>query len=389
MTNVTLENIEYRYANVPAADSVSLDIQSGEFFALLGPSGSGKTTILRLIAGFIKPQAGRILMDGEDVQELAVYKRQIGFVFQNFALFPHMTVEQNIAFGLESQRVPRQLMFERIHNVLEMVQLQGMQKRRPSQLSGGQQQRVAFARAIVTEPRVLLLDEPLASLDRKLRVEMQVELRQLQQRLKITTLFVTHDQEEALTLADRIAVMQTGRIEQVGHPLDVYARPHNRFIGEFLGLSNLFTGQIIGYAEQHAVVQLPNGLKVRAQNNERFGVGDSVQMIVRPEQMVITTDKPVSSQHNSMRAFIGHISFAGVSLTYHLYGDQQIALTVFEQSSLNPTPPALGTQVFVSWLPDYTVILNDAPGAAVSAPGRAVQNAAPGRIPAARQTSAR
>jgi spermidine/putrescine ABC transporter ATP-binding subunit len=359
MSDLILDQVTYRYGTLAATDRVSLEIQRGEFFALLGPSGSGKSTILRLIAGFNTPDEGRILMNGEDILNTPVHKRHIGFVFQNFALFPHMTVEQNVAFGLESQHMPRTILKERVVNALELVQLTGLEKRRPSQLSGGQQQRVAFARAVVIEPRVLLLDEPLASLDRKLRVEMQVELRQLQQRLGITTIFVTHDQEEALTLADRVAVMKAGRIEQIGEPLAVYARPKTRFVAEFLGLSNIFTGEIVEASEDYALVRTTLAGVIKAKAHERFTVRNKVQVMVRPEQMHLQLDKPHNGDFNMLQAYIGHISYAGASVTYNLYSDHGLSLTVFEQSNLRESLPPPGSPVFVSWSPDYTFILDD------------------------------
>lgn len=358
MTDIVLDHVTYHYGTLPAADDVSLRIEAGEFFALLGPSGSGKTTLLRLIAGFNMPESGRILIGGENVVNTPVYRRQIGFVFQNFALFPHMTVEENVAFGLESQHTPKDTIRTRVAAALALVQLGGLEKRRPAQLSGGQQQRVAFARAVVTEPRVLLLDEPLASLDRKLRTEMQVELRQLQRELNMTTIFVTHDQEEALTLADRIAVMQAGRIEQVGTPDAVYERPQTRFVAEFLGLSNIFTGEISRQDGKYAVVQTGSGLTLQAQPHDGFRVGDPVQVMVRPERMRLLTHSESAEGMNTTQATITHISYAGVSVTYYLTSEHHPALKVFEQGSTREDRPTLGSMVTVAWSPAHTFILN-------------------------------
>jgi ABC-type Fe3+/spermidine/putrescine transport system ATPase subunit len=238
-TTLTLEGVTKRFGGVAAVDAVSVVAQPGELLSLLGPSGCGKTTLLRLIAGFVLPDAGRIAVDGVDVSRLPAWQRQFGVVFQSYALFPHMTVGENVAYGLKVRGVARAARDERARATLDRVGLSGSEGRFPAQLSGGQQQRVALARAMVIEPRVLLLDEPLSALDKNLREEMQVELRLLQQRAGITTVFVTHDQEEALTLADRVAVMRAGRVAQVGTPRDVYDTPASAFVATFLGTTNL------------------------------------------------------------------------------------------------------------------------------------------------------
>src|SRR5690606_36548111 len=220
MDAVTLEHVHKRFGSVVAADDVTLTVKEGEFFALLGPSGSGKTTVLRMIAGFLQPDAGTIAIAGRPVQAVPPYQREIGMVFQSYALFPHMTVYGNLAFGLSVRGVPKAEIQRRVREMLELVRLPGIENRRPHQLSGGQQQRVALARALITNPKVVLLDEPLAALDKRLREEMQIELKRIQRQVGITALFVTHDQEEALTLADRIAIMNQGRVEQVGTPAE-------------------------------------------------------------------------------------------------------------------------------------------------------------------------
>lgn len=358
MSDVVLENISYRYGSAQAVDNVSLHIKSGEFFALLGPSGSGKTTLLRLTAGFIKPQTGRIIIDNQEVQDVPVYRRNIGFVFQNYALFPHLTVEQNIAFGLESQRAPRTIVKERVKEMLALVQLSGYEKRRPSQLSGGQQQRVALVRALANQPRVLLLDEPLAALDRKLRTEMQVELRELQQRLGITTIFVTHDQEEAMTLADRIAVLRAGRIVQVGEPLDVYERPRNAFVATFLGMSNVISG-IVTSVDVSRVTLAAAGTTLTAECAQQVAIerGTRIEAMVRPERVRIHLEPPLGLLENVLPAFVHHISYLGSSVTYHLDVGQQIHLLAFEQNGLRHPPLRVGQQVFVSWLPEHMQVL--------------------------------
>ena len=242
--SVQFENLALSYGATPVLRDIDLTIAPGEFFALLGPSGSGKSTLLRVLAGFAQPNAGRVLVDGRDVSRVPPWDRDIGMVFQNYALWPHMTVAQNVAFGLEERRLPRADIERKVAAALNLVGLGELGARRPSQLSGGQQQRVALARTIAIEPKVLLLDEPLSNLDAKLRVHMRTELLALQRKLGITTVFVTHDQEEALSIADRVAVLDQGVIQQIGTPMELYDRPTNRFIAQFVGTINLFEGEV-------------------------------------------------------------------------------------------------------------------------------------------------
>jgi putative spermidine/putrescine transport system ATP-binding protein len=241
---IRFSNVSRHFGEVRAVDGVSLDILDGEFFTMLGPSGSGKTTCLRLIAGFDRPTSGSILLHGQDVSRLPPYERDVNTVFQDYALFPHMTVGENVAYGLMIKRVPREERAARVEEILDLVRLSGLAGRRPAQLSGGQRQRVALARALINHPRVLLLDEPLGALDLKLRQQMQIELKAIQQRVGITFIYVTHDQEEALTMSDRLAVFNHGKIEQVGSPSEIYEHPASPFVAGFVGVSNLVAGEL-------------------------------------------------------------------------------------------------------------------------------------------------
>jgi spermidine/putrescine transport system ATP-binding protein len=282
---VVLHGLRKSFGDVAAVRDVSLEIRTGEFLTLLGPSGCGKTTLLRMIAGFESPDAGQILISGRDVTARPAHQRPVNTVFQQYALFPHRTVAGNVAFGLEMQRLGKAQIAERVEKALEMVRLGGLGDRRPSQLSGGQQQRVALARAVVLEPEVLLLDEPMAALDLKLRQEMRVEVKNLQERLGITFVFVTHDQEEALVMSDRIAVMNHGRVEQVGAPEALYDRPRTCFVADFLAVRNLLQATVVSISSGRAALRTPGGLAFEASDDGGYRVGAVVWVGVRPERM--------------------------------------------------------------------------------------------------------
>ncbi len=281
---VELENVTKRFGEVVAVEETSLAIRDGEFFSLLGPSGCGKTTTLRMIAGFEEPTVGQIYIKGQQVAGIPPHRRPVNTVFQSYALFPHMTVYQNVAFGLEMKKVPKEEIKQRVEEVLELVQLPGMGERKPKQLSGGQQQRVALARALVNRPRVLLLDEPLGALDLKLRKAMQLELKAIQAEVGITFIYVTHDQEEALTMSNRIAVMNFGVVQQVGNPQEIYEHPSNRFVADFIGETN-FLSCTVAELSDFAVVDI-DGLKVlAARNSHDLSLGQDVTLAIRPEKI--------------------------------------------------------------------------------------------------------
>jgi ABC-type Fe3+/spermidine/putrescine transport system ATPase subunit len=340
---VRLERLSKSFDGVTrAVDGVDLTIAAGAFFALLGPSGCGKTTTLRMIAGFEAPDQGRIHVGGADITDLAVHRRNMGMIFQSYALFPHRTVAENVAFGLRMRRLPRRAIAEAVGRALKQVALAGYENRRPAQLSGGEQQRVALARAIVVRPPVLLCDEPLGALDRKLRQSMQFELKQLQKELGVTLIFVTHDQEEAMAMADRIAVMNAGRIEQAGAPADVYGRPRTRFVADFIGEINLFAG-----AWRDGAFLMPSGRGLPADGTGRAG---PATIAVRPERMRFAEagEAVLMGSIESANYFGGHV-------LYRVAADGAKLLVRQTGGALM----AVGAAVGVAWNAADAVVLED------------------------------
>jgi len=354
--DVSLEQVVKRFGDTTAVDGVSLDIDRGEFFSLLGPSGCGKTTTLAMIGGFEMPSAGTVRLGGVDVSWVPPYRRDVNTVFQSYALFPHLDVFGNVAFGLRRRRAKKHDVARRVTEALRLVDLPGYETRKPGQLSGGQQQRVALARALVNEPRVLLLDEPLGALDLKLRKQMQVELKRIQQEVGITFLYVTHDQEEAMTMSDRLAVMNDGRIEQLGSPEDVYERPATEFVASFLGASNLLAGRVRAREGDIVVVELEGGGQVRVDRARVPEGAGAVKVGVRPEKIRIDTGAvPADGGRNVVSGQVVHASFLGVG---HQYGVQCPGgtVTVYVQN-LGDAPPTLGETVQLSWLPEHTFVV--------------------------------
>ncbi len=298
--------------SVRALDDVSVAIRENEFFTLLGPSGCGKTTLLRLIAGFDFPSAGQILLHGEDIAPLPPFRRPVNTVFQSYALFPHLTVAQNISFGLEMLGRPKTEIEARVSEMLKLVRMEELRNRRTSQISGGQQQRVALARALAPQPKVLLLDEPLSALDYKLRKDMQIELKRLQHETGITFIFVTHDQEEALTMSDRLAVMSAGRILQVGAPEEIYDRPAERFVADFIGETNFLEGTIEGAADGLATVRLAGGAAVQATMPEGFSPAGAATIVVRPEHARLV------DADGQLRGAVANIVYFGTDTRFHV-----------------------------------------------------------------------
>jgi putative spermidine/putrescine transport system ATP-binding protein len=287
---IVLDNVSHAYGANFAVKDVTLEIKEGELIALLGPSGCGKSTLLRIIAGFLMQSQGQVIVGGRILDRVPPNLREIGIVFQNYALFPHMTVAENVAYGLAAQRAPRALQQERVAEMLNVVQMAHLGNRKPRELSGGQQQRVALARALAVRPRVLLLDEPFAALDKNLRLDMQIEIKRLQRQFALTSILVTHDQDEAMSIADRIAVMNQGRVEQLGAPMDVYDRPQSLFVNSFIGSSNLLRGVVIARDKQSYRVQLEAGATWTAYSEKDVSVGSKVIVSVRSEQLVLETE---------------------------------------------------------------------------------------------------
>jgi spermidine/putrescine transport system ATP-binding protein len=334
--------------DVVAVDDVSLDIDRGQFFALLGPSGCGKTTTLRMIGGFEEPTEGRIELGGVDVAPLPPYKRDVNTVFQSYALFPHLTIFENVAFGLRRRGVKGGELRRRVVESLELVGLAGLERRKPRQLSGGQQQRIALARALVNRPRVLLLDEPLGALDLKLRKEMQLELKRIQHEVEITFVHVTHDQEEAMTMADRIVIMNGGRIEQLGTPSELYERPRTPFVAGFLGVSNLLDGTVVGEDR----VRLTDGTEIHCSREVLSGRSGTVQIGVRPEKLRIGGDAA-----NSLSGVVAESAYIGVS-TQYIVDTPAGPITVYVQNDRPGGQVATGERLTLSWSPESTFVVD-------------------------------
>ena len=356
MSQVDIIGAVKRYGDLAALDNVSMSFQDGEFFGLLGPSGSGKTTMLRAIAGFVSLDQGEVRVDGKDIGQTPVHARNIGMVFQNYALFPHMSVYENVAFGLDVRGVPAAEQRKRVADALAMVRLGSLEQRKPKQLSGGQQQRVALARALVTRPKVLLLDEPLGALDKHLRQEMQVELKRIQRDVGITTIFVTHDQEEALTLSDRIAIFNAGGIVQAGSPAEVYAKPVNRFAAGFLGEANFLEGRVVAIEGGWAKIDLATGGSAVIAGNG-IQVGQPALLAVRPERLAIHPTTDTAPIGNRLTGTVGEVVFSGNSTTYRVRcGDRTVS--VFRQND-GQSILAPDTPVGLQWEPDDAVLVRE------------------------------
>ena len=351
---VELVHLIKRFGDVVAVNDVSLKIEDGEFFSLLGPSGCGKTTTLRVIAGLETVTSGEILLQGEAIGETPAFKRPVNTVFQNYALFPHLNVERNVAFGLEMQKVPKAEIKTRVAEALEMVRMADMARRRPNQLSGGQQQRIALARALVNRPKVLLLDEPLGALDLKLRKAMQLELKQLQEQVGITFIYVTHDQEEALIMSDRIAVMHDGKVLQIGSPEEIYLRPRNRFVADFIGETNFLEGTVNDIIGEAIDVSLDEHTIIRAHSNVSVNIGQKVGVVIRPEKISLASTGLVEGQ-------VLEIIYIGTDTRYIIRLKDDTSVTVREQNldSNQANKYQKGDEVSLTWDPAHALVLTE------------------------------
>ena len=366
--DIRLERVTKRFGDVTAVDDLSLEIPRGEFFSLLGPSGCGKTTTLRMIGGFEEVTSGAIFLGDTEVTDLPPFKRATNTVFQNYALFPHLNVFENIAFGLRRRKTPSNEIRHQVEFMLNLVELPGYDQRKPSQLSGGQQQRVALARALVNNPRVLLLDEPLGALDLKLRKQMQVELKRIQSEIGITFIFVTHDQEEAMTMSDRIAVMRHGRIEQLGAPEELYERPRTDFVAGFLGVSNLLDAEVASRGDRFAELRMADGTILRAPSSALNG-DTKVRLGVRPEKLrvlAIGDDAAAAdADHNAIEGTVLDASYIGVSTQYLVETKDGRRLTVYAQNlETGGAAESLadGQRVRLTWKPQHTFVIGPAVG---------------------------
>jgi spermidine/putrescine transport system ATP-binding protein len=359
--DVRLIQVTKAFGDVLAVDHIDLEVQDGEFFSLLGPSGCGKTTTLRMIGGFEQPTGGRIELQGQEVTWLPPYQRNVNTVFQNYALFPHLTIFENVAFGLRRKGVKGADVTARVTEMLQLVELPGFEHRKPNQISGGQAQRVALARALINRPAVLLLDEPLGALDLKLRKQMQVELKRIQQEVGITFIYVTHDQEEAMTMSDRIAVMNRGHYEQLGDPQILYERPSTRFVAGFLGISNLLPGRVEATDGAYRVVRLTDDTRLRIPSDLADG-RETVEIGVRPEKIRLTAaiDGPQAGALNCLEGTIADASYLGVSTQYQIRTKAGHTVTVYEQNVEQTMHGSLhrpGDAVQLSWLPEHTFVV--------------------------------
>jgi putrescine transport system ATP-binding protein len=359
---IELQSLSKRFGQFTAVDDISLKIYRGELFTILGGSGCGKSTLLRMLAGFEEPSAGRILIEGVDITESPPYERPVNMMFQSYAVFPHMTVEQNIAYGLKKEKLGRDEIARRVEEMLQLVQLPQLAKRKPNQLSGGQSQRVALARALIKRPKVLLLDEPLAALDKKLREQTQFELMNLQDQLGITFVVVTHDQEEAMTLATRIAVMDAGKFVQIGTPSEVYEFPRNRFIADFFGKINVFEATVVASDGQYLTARLDDSdTEITTRHEQSLDPGSRCAIGVRPEKLLISTDAPTREGYTVARGVVEDLAYYGNRSLYRVRSQNGRVIQVSAQNYQRSAELLLewDDEVFLSWDSACSVVLTE------------------------------
>ena len=373
---IILSSVTQQYGDTVAVDNISLQIEGGEFFSLLGPSGCGKTTTLRIIGGFVSPSEGEVFINSKSMHQIPPYRRPVNTVFQNYALFPHKTVAENIAFGLQMKKVSKTEISDAVEHFLNLIRLPNYGKRKPNELSGGERQRVALARALINEPSILLLDEPLSALDLKLRKQMQLELKELQRKVGITFVYVTHDQGEALALSDRIAVMNEGKILQVGSPSEIYDNPQNRFVADFIGTTNFFDGMVTELNDQYIKIQTktdPSNILTSSFHRD-MELNSFVTIAVRPERIDITSEKHIDSQ-NCINGVIQDVSYLGTTLQYTVMTDFDDPVIVNKQWRGKTTSPnnsdsednineenytfQIGDPVYLTWTPENGTVLKE------------------------------
>ncbi|MEM7215965.1 MAG: polyamine ABC transporter ATP-binding protein [Pseudomonadota bacterium] len=358
---VRIKGVTKKFGEVTAVNNVDLDIYQGELFCLLGGSGCGKTTLLRMLAGFEVPTSGTISIDGNDMSTVPPYERPTNMMFQSYALFPHMTVEKNIAFGLQQDKMPKDEIADRVHEILKLVELQDYKKRKPQQLSGGQRQRVALARALVKEPRLLLLDEPLAALDKKLRKQTQFELANIQEQVGVTFIVVTHDQEEAMTLSSRIAVMDVGQFVQIGTPTEIYEFPETRFVADFIGSANILEGRVTEDSADHVRVATDLG-EIYIDHGQSVSVGSQIWVALRPEKIYLSKKAQKKSGANQATGIVDDIGYLGNTSIYKVRLENGQVIDVTAQNLIRPMSRTHGITwedtVYLNWEPSSAMLLN-------------------------------
>lgn len=353
-----IRNLKKTYGDFVAVNNINLSIKKGEFLTLLGGSGSGKTTTLLSVAGFLEPSEGEILLSGESILDKPPHKRNIGMVFQHYSLFPHMSIFDNVAFPLKMRKTPKKEIKEKVTDILKLVELEDFIERKPNQLSGGQQQRVALARALVFEPNILLMDEPLAALDKKLRETMQLEIRHLHEKLGLTIVYVTHDQEEALKMSDRIAIFDAGNIEQLGTPEELYDRPNSQFVAQFLGDSNAFKGEVLESNHGSVIVSRATDNKIKVSTSQSFSKFDNVVVMVRPEKIKMRKTFEKNLEVNQIKARVEELIYLGESYRFILKTEFDETILVKNQISLiDEQNYKVGDTAYITWTPQNAVIL--------------------------------
>ena len=359
---IQIKALSKEFNGFKAVDQINLDINKGELFAILGGSGCGKSTLLRMLAGLETPSSGKILLDGEDITEWPAYERPINMMFQSYALFPHMTVEKNVAYGLQKEKIPQSEIDQRVKNILDLVQLGAFSKRKPDRLSGGEKQRVALARALIKNPKLLLLDEPLAALDKKLREQTQFELIKLQEELGVTFIVVTHDQEEAMTLASRIAVMKAGKFVQIGSPTEIYEYPKNRFVADFFGAINIFDALVIDQDDTQITATFDQSeLTLKAYTDKTINIGDKVGIAVRPEKISISKDLPEDSNLTTSKGIVWDLAYYGNHSIYRVKTESGRIVQVSTQNQKRSSDHLVewNDEVYLSWEQNSSIVLLD------------------------------